>query len=84
MKVDSSGSTLRVDLHGMRVEQARFRLETLIGSCGENVREIVVIHGFNAGTALRDMVRSIDSPRIKSVVPAYNEGQTVITLRKKK
>jgi predicted site-specific integrase-resolvase len=36
---------------------ARFRLQTLAESCGADIREIVVIHGYHGGQALKDMVR---------------------------
>lgn len=82
MKVRREGQCLIADIHGMRVEAARFRLQTLAESCGADIREIVVIHGYHGGQALKDMVREeLTSPHIQSIRPALNEGQTVITLR---
>lgn len=88
MKVDTvrDGSRLIVDIHGMRVEQARFRLESVIENCNAAINEIVVIHGCNRGQALKNMVREeLKSPVIKLISASLlNDGQTVITLRRKK
>ena len=52
------GFTLEVDIHGMRVADAREQLERLIARCGPDIHEIVVIHGYHGGRALQDMVRN--------------------------
>ncbi|NLX92874.1 MAG: Smr/MutS family protein [Clostridiales bacterium] len=83
MKVQRDKNKLIVDIHGMRVEPARFRLETTIQSCNAEVTEIVVIHGYNSGQALKDMVRDLQAPRIKQIRATLNEGQTIIDLKKK-
>lgn len=81
MTVKKEKDRLIVDIHGMRVADAQFRLETLIASCGTDVRAICVIHGCNSGQALRDMVRSLQAPRLKKVRPDYfNDGQTILEL----
>ena len=83
MTVKREKDRLIVDVHGMRVDQARFRLETLIASCGADVNAICVIHGCNSGQALRDMVRALQSPQIKRVQPDFfNDGQTILYLRR--
>ncbi len=85
MKVSVSGGTIKVDIHGMRVEQARFRLESTIESCNESINEIIVIHGYKGGQKLKEMVKDLQSPRIASISPSFsNEGQTSITLRRSK
>lgn len=79
------GNTLLVDIHGMRVEPAKFRLETIIENCNADITEIIVIHGYNSGQVLKNMVREeLLSPRIKQIRASLNAGQTVIALRKKK
>ena len=67
-------------------EQAKFRLETVIENCSAEINEIVVIHGCNHGQALKNMVREeLKSPGIKQISASLlNDGQTVITLRRKK
>lgn len=83
MKINRSTDTLTVDIHGMRVEAAKFRLESLILGSGTGIKKIIVIHGSNSGHALRDMVRNdLNVPRIKSITPVFaNDGQTVIDLQ---
>lgn len=73
----------RVDLHGMLVADAKKRLEREINSAPPQIKRIIVIHGCNNGTALRDMVRTkIRSPRIDAIVPTFsNDGETVIYLK---
>lgn len=83
MKVQRDKNRLIVDIHGMRVEAAKFRLETTIQSCNADITEIMVIHGYNSGQALKDMVRDLRAPRIKQIRATLNEGQTMIDLKKK-
>ncbi|HZK38564.1 MAG TPA: Smr/MutS family protein [Clostridia bacterium] len=84
MKIQRDKNQLKIDIHGMRVEAAKFRLESLIQSCNAQVTEIVVIHGYNSGRALKDMVRALQAPRIKQIRASFNEGQTIIDLKKKR
>lgn len=84
MKIQRDKNQLKIDIHGMRVEPARFRLESIIQSCNAQVTEIVVIHGYNSGQALKDMVRELQAPRIKQIRSSLNAGQTIIDLKKKK
>ena len=82
MTVKREKDRLIVDIHGMRVSDAQFRLESLIASCGSDVRAICVIHGCNSGQALRDMVRALQAPHLRKVCPDYfNDGQTILYLR---
>ena len=85
MTVKREKDRLIVDVHSMRVADAQFRLQTLLASCGADVRAICVIHGCNSGQALRDMVRTLTSPRLEKVCPDYfNDGQTILYLRQVK
>ncbi len=82
MTVKREKDRLIVDIHGMRVADAQFRLESLLASCGADVRAICVIHGCNSGQALRDMVRMLRSPRLEKICPDYfNDGQTILYLK---
>lgn len=84
MKTFRDGNRLIIDIHGMRVDAAKFRLEAAVDGCNAEITEIVVIHGFNQGQALKEMVKDILSPKIKEIQPSLlNEGQTVIKLRRK-
>lgn len=85
LQVTRQGSQMIVDIHGMHVREARFRLDLLLDNAPEEVREVIVIHGYSHGQALKNMVRSdLASTRIKTIRAAYNAGQTVIELRKHK
>ena len=80
-----AGTKIEVDIHGLRVEDAEYRLRHLIDNAGAEVTEIVVIHGYNRGLALRDMVwNSLSHPRIQTRLRSLNEGQSRILLQKEK
>lgn len=83
MHVEKRGTTMEVDLHGLNVEDARQRLEHLLSGLPENITEVRVIHGYNRGQALRDMVRRLNHPRVASRLPALNAGETRLILKTK-
>lgn len=84
-QVTRQGSQMIVDIHGMHAREASFRLDLLIDNAPEEVREIIVIHGYSHGQVLKNMVRNdLTSTRIKTIRASYNAGQTVIELRKHK
>ena len=83
LQVTRQGSQMIVDIHGMHAREARFRLDMLIDNAPEEVKEIIVIHGYSHGQVLKNMVRNeLTSTLIKQIRAAYNAGQTVIELRK--
>lgn len=77
------GFTLEVDIHGMRVLEAKKQLELLLGRCGPDVHEIVVVHGYRGGNALQNMVRNeLRSPKIKQKILSLNQGETTLILNR--
>ena len=77
------GWTIEADIHGMRVLEAKRELETLIGRADKSIREIVVIHGYRGGSALKDMVRKeLRHPRIQQKILSLNQGETTLLLKK--
>ena len=76
------GWTIEADIHGMRVLEAKRELETLIGRADKSIREIVVIHGYHGGSALKNMVRSELRPRIQQKILSLNQGETTLLLKK--
>ena len=61
----------------------RCRLRHLLTNARKDVKEVVVIHGYSRGTALRDMVRQdLTHPRIAAKLPTLNEGPTRLLLKK--
>ena len=83
MRFKREDSIISVDLHGTSVENARGLLLTWLDQPHPGVTELRVIHGYNRGTLLRDMVREeLSHPRIKQKLPALNPGETRLILRK--
>ena len=77
------GWTIEVDIHGMRAMDAKRELELLIGRADQNIREIVVIHGYHGGSALKNMVRNeLRHPRIQQKVLSLNQGETTLLLKR--
>ena len=78
----TTNHTLRIDLHGMYVEDAMELLRERVARAPRGTVKIVVIHGFNRGSALKEAVRRFRAPRVVEVSPSFlNEGETVIWLR---
>ena len=83
MRVTKIGKTMEVDLHGLTEEDAKRRLEHLLSSAGRDVEEVRVIHGYNGGQVLRDMVRlKLKHPRIASKLIGLNPGETRLILKR--
>ena len=76
-------SFIDIDLHGMRTEEAEKAVEKAVASAGPGTYQIRVIHGYNRGTSLRDMI--YDSFRyndkVNRIIPGDNRGITVLVLR---
>lgn len=71
-----------VDIHGLTAEEAKRRLEHLLNTAPKNVTEIRVIHGYNGGQVLRDMVRHrLKHPRIAAKLVCLNPGETRLLLK---
>jgi len=85
MVVSGTGQKIMsADIHGMTVSDAKRELEKLLSRIGPKTEELLVIHGYNGGTGLRDMVRGpLKHPRIESKLLSLNAGQTRILLKSK-
>lgn len=76
------GPVAVVDLHGVYEREARMLLEGWLNQAPEEVQELRVIHGYQRGTVLRDMVREeFVHPRVAAVLPSLNPGETRLLLR---
>ena len=75
---------LKIDIHGLYVEDALERVSGFIARAPKDTERIIVVHGYNRGTALRDAIRSrLHSPRIRLVEPSFfNDGETYVWLKK--
>lgn len=78
----SEKERMTVNLHEMRVSEARQWLEAKVSRAPREIREIVVIHGYRGGTALQNMVRkSFRHPRVRQVILGLNPGETILILK---
>lgn len=83
MRFIRNGDVVSVDLHGMYVEDARRMLANWLSRAPDDVKELRVIHGYRKGNALLIMVRKrFRHPRVSSVLPALNPGETRLILNK--
>lgn len=70
---------ITIDLHDMELLEARYHLEKLFETLPENIKEVVVIHGYHKGQVLLNMVRKdFKHPRIKKKVIPINQGITLL------
>jgi len=78
-------AVIEIDLHGMRVEEARGAVEKALKNAGSGVYVIRCIHGFHGGTRIRDMIwddfNGNFEPRVKRIRNGFNEGITELVLR---
>lgn len=73
---------LTVDLHHMREWEAIIYLNNIIQMAPNNIREIVVIHGYHNGMKLLNMVRKeYKNSRIKKKLLSLNQGVTNLILK---
>ena len=83
MIVSKPDRVVTADIHGMTADDAKRQLEQLLGRLSPQTEELLVIHGYNGGQKLRDMVRGrLKHPRIQSKLLSLNPGQTRILLKK--
>ena len=74
--------TLRIDVHGLHVDDAMDFLSDRIAHAPRGTEKIVVVHGYNRGTALKEAVRRIRHPRIVEIASSFaNDGETIVWLR---
>lgn len=75
------GGVRSLDLHGMNAWQARTAVDAALRRSGGLYR-LRLVHGFNRGTALRDMLRTeyAAHPKVLRLV-SVSEGVTDLVLR---
>lgn len=85
MVVSGTGEkVMTADIHGMTASDAKSQLQKLLSRIGPNTEELIIVHGYNGGQVLRDMVRKeLKHPRIQSKLLSLNAGQTRILLKNK-
>ena len=66
----SAAPIIRLDLHGMRLDEAEKRIDSALASAGPETYQIQLIHGYNRGTSLRSMIYDLyrQDSKVKRVV----------------
>ncbi|MDR1620196.1 MAG: Smr/MutS family protein [Clostridiales bacterium] len=72
-----------LDVHGMNTYQAKTAIDSALKRAGGEVYRIRVIHGYQRGTVLRNMIRSAykKHPKVLRVELSLNQGQTELVLK---
>jgi DNA-nicking Smr family endonuclease len=82
MLVTRCGNCAEVNIHGMTAREAKRFLEQYLSRAPKDILEVRVIHGYNNGQVLRDMVRrELKHPRIAAKLVSLNPGETRILLK---
>ena len=76
-------SVIELDLHGRNVYQAQIAVDAALRRASAATYRIRIVHGWNAGTALRDFVREeyARHPKVRRVAQGTNPGVTELILR---
>ena len=83
MRCQVQGPVAPGDRRGGCRQDAKDLLSGWLNTAPASVTELRVIHGYQRGTALRDMLRSgFSHPRVKAVLPSLNPGETRLVLKK--
>ena len=66
-----SEAFVKIDLHGMRREEAISIIDKAIAAADSTTYQIQLIHGYNRGTSLRTMIYDEYKyePKIKRIIP---------------
>lgn len=73
-----------LDVHGMRVAEAKNVLDHYLDRLPESVNEVTIIHGYHGGTALQHFVRKqYKHARISRSMMSMNPGETILVLKHK-
>lgn len=78
-----SEAFVKIDLHGLRQDEARRVIDRAIASAGPSTYQLHLIHGYNRGTSLRSMIRDWYQydPKVKRIIPGDNPGITVLIIK---
>ena len=76
----AAGGVVEIDLHGKNEYQARVTIDAALRRAKAGTYRLRIVHGYNGGTALRDMVRREYAGRVLRVIP-LDQGRTDLVLR---
>jgi len=78
-----SSPIITIDLHGMFRDEAIKIIDKALKQADDSTYQIKLIHGYNRGTSLKDMI--IDEykyhPKVLRIQPGDNLGTTILVLR---
>ncbi|MBQ6322090.1 MAG: Smr/MutS family protein [Lachnospiraceae bacterium] len=74
---------VKIDLHGMRQEEAIKVINRAIAAADNTTYQIQLIHGYNRGTNLRTMIYDEFryESKIKRIIPGDNPGITILVMK---
>ena len=74
---------IEIDVHGMNRFQAKTYIDSVLKKAGKDVYRIDIVHGYNRGSSLKEMVRKEyrSHPKVKRMELGLNDGVTTLVLR---
>lgn len=74
---------IELNIHGMNTVQAKACIDSALKKATNATYRIRVIHGYQHGTALKDLVRKTyrSHPKVLRLEIGLNQGQTDLVLR---
>ena len=73
---------MELNLHGMSRAQAQIAIEARLRKAPRGVYRIRVIHGYNGGTVLKELVSTYKNhPRVIRIERGLNQGETDLVLK---
>ena len=72
----AAGGIVEIDLHGKNSYQAKVTIDAALRRAKAGTYRLRIVHGYNSGTALRDMVRQEYAGRVLRVV-ALDQGAPI-------
>ena len=72
-----------IDLHGLFQDEAIKVIDKALKNADDSTYQIKLIHGYNRGTSLKDMIADEYRfhPKVVRVQPGDNLGTTILVLR---
>lgn len=76
-------SVIEIDLHGKNAYQAEIAIDAALRRASAAACRIRVVHGYNSGTALMELVREkyARHPKVRRISTGLNRGVTELILR---
>lgn len=74
---------IEFDLHGMNTYQAKIFIDSKLKSVKRDVYRIRIVHGYNTGTNLKNMIKKEyrKHPKVIRIELGLNQGITDLILR---